>query len=417
MDRKSTRAGESTGPGLERVGDIWHVRDAALVRQVLRAKDSTTQAGFSAESVTSTQLRQPILFADGDQHRQQRSRIARFFAPKVVATKYRELMDERADALLTAAGHDFLLDHLALEYSVTVAAEVIGLTNSSTAGLSRRLERLFNQPHYDPEQASGGRSRFTRLLSRLTGGLPLIPFYLWDVRPAVRARRRTPAEDVISHLVAEEYSGMEIMIECLTYGAAGMVTTREFISMAAWHFLENPALRDRFLVAGEKERLAMLGEILRLEPVVGHLFRRSSRDLEVGDSVIPAGQLMDLYVRAANADEAVVGADPLSLCPGRDVASGYGAEVMAFGDGAHKCPGNALAIQETDTMLRRLLALPVTVVSPPTLSWDDLISGYRLRGFRLAIARPQDDATSDTPEAVSASATPSIGARFRRRHR
>lgn len=186
----------------------------------------------------------------------------------------------------------------------------------------------------------------------------------------------------------EGYKGVEIMIECLTYGAAGMVTTREFISMAAWHFFENSDLKDRYLVAGEKERLAILGEILRLEPVVGHLYRRATRDLDVGDQTIPAGHLMDLYVRAANADETVAGAAPLALCPGRDVTSGYGAEVMSFGDGAHKCPGNALAIQETDTLLQRLLVLPVRVVSPPTLSWDELITGYRLRGFELAIADP-----------------------------
>lgn len=384
-ERKSTRATETDGPGLEREGQTWRVRDAALVRQVLRHKDATTQAGFSAESVSSARIRQPILFADGDEHRRQRSKIARFFAPKVVSTRYRELMAERAEALLTAQGRDIVLDRLALEYSVTVAAEVIGLTNSSTSGLSRRLESLFNQPHYDPTAEDGGRSRATRIMARLTGGLPLVPFYLFDVRPAVRARRSAPAEDVISHLIGEGYNGLDIMVECLTYGAAGMVTTREFISMAAWHFLENAALRDRYLVSEERERLAILGEILRLEPVVGHLYRRAACDIEVGDSVIPAGDLIDLHIRAANTDASVVGEETLSLCPGREVASGYGPEVMSFGDGAHKCPGNALAIQETDVMLRRLLALPLTVVSTPTLEWDDLISGYRLRGFRLRI--------------------------------
>ncbi len=397
-DRKSVRPGEVRNPGIEKVGKVWHVRDAALVRAVLRAKDGTTQAGFSSESVSSSHLRQPLIFADGDEHRKQRSRIARFFAPKVVSTRYRELMDEQADGLLAAAGTRFRLDDLALEYSVAVAAEVIGLTESSTAGLSRRLERLFRQPEYDPSQEGGGRSRLIRLTHRVIGGLPLIPFYLRDVRPAVRARRANPEDDVISHLVEQGYNGAEIMIECLTYGAAGMITTREFISMAAWHFLGNPSLRDRYLVAGEKERIAMLGEILRLEPVVGHLYRRTSHDLEIGDTTIAAGELIDLYVRAANADESVAGQDALSLCPGREVAAGYGAEVLAFGDGAHKCPGNALAIQETDTLLTRLLAMPVTVLSEPTLSWDDLISGYRLRDFELAIGAHGPDTGSSLPD-------------------
>ncbi len=216
------------------------------------------------------------------------------------------------------------------------------------------------------------------------GGVPLIPFYFLDVLPAIRAHRRDPQEDVISHLIDQGYSGVEIMIECVTYGAAGMITTREFISMAAWHFMERPALRERYLIAGEKERLAILGEILLLEPVVGHLYCRATRDLLLGDTTIPAGELMDLYIRAANADEIVVGEDPLSLCPGRDISTGYGPEVMSFGDGVHKCPGNALAIQETDTLLLRLLDMPLTVLTPPALSWDELITGYRLRNFELA---------------------------------
>ncbi len=384
-DRKSVRAGEAAAPGIELKDGTWCVRDAELVREVLRVKDGTTQAGFSSESVSMSRMRQPILFADGEEHRKQRSLIARFFAPKVVSRRYRDLMEERADALLAAAGNGFMLDDLAMEYSVAVAADVIGLTNSSTAGLSRRLERFFNQPEYDHTQKGGERSWWTRLLAPVTGALPLILFYLFDVAPAVRARRKQPVEDVISHLIKEGYKGVEIMVECLTYGAAGMVTTREFISMVTWHMFENSALRDRYLVAEEKERLAILGEILRLEPVVGHLYRRATQDLTVGDRTIPAGALMDLYVRAANADEAVAGEAPLDLCPGRDIASGYGAEVMAFGDGAHKCPGNALAIQETDTLLLRLLMMPLKVVTPPTLSWDELITGYRLRGFELAV--------------------------------
>ncbi|RMB60054.1 cytochrome P450 [Tessaracoccus antarcticus] len=383
--RKSVHPGEAPGPDLEEVDGTWHVRDAAMVREVLRSKDGTTQAGFTSESVSTSRLRQPILFADGEEHRTQRSRIARFFAPRVVSDRYRDMMGQRVDSLLSAAGREITLDDLAMEYSVSVAAEVIGLTNSSTAGLSRRLENLFDQPGYDHTTSGGGRSRLTRVLARLTGASPLIPFYLFDVRPAVRARRRTPSEDVITHLIGEGYKGVEIMIECLTYGAAGMVTTREFICMATWHFLGAPALRQRYLVAGEKERLAILGEILRLEPVVGHLYRRTTRDLQVGGRVIPAGALMDLHVRDANADEDVVGESPLELCPGRDIATGYGPEVISFGDGAHKCPGNALAIQETDILMQRLLAMDLTVVSEPTMTWDDLITGYRLRNFRLIV--------------------------------
>ena len=59
--------------------------------------------------------------------------------------------------------------------------------------------------------------------------------------------------------------------------------------------------------------------------------------------------------------------------------------VLSFGDGAHKCPGQPMAILESDVLLRRLLAREVTVVSEPSIAWDDLIAGYQLRGFELRL--------------------------------
>ena len=66
---------------------------------------------------------------------------------------------------------------------------------------------------------------------------------------------------------------------------------------------------------------------------------------------------------------------------------GIGAEVLSFGDGPHKCPGNSLAIQETDILLRKLLALDVELVAEPSIDWDEVIAGYSLRGLRLRVAR------------------------------
>jgi hypothetical protein len=77
------------------------------------------------------------------------------------------------------------------------------------------------------------------------------------------------------------YTDREILTECLTYGAAGMATTREFIVMAAWHLFEREDLRRRFLEGDDAIRLALLEEILRLEPVVGALCRRTTRELKL----------------------------------------------------------------------------------------------------------------------------------------
>ena len=391
--RVSHHPQEASQPRAERRGEVWHLRSTEAVRQVLREKDATTQAGFSAELMPDAVGERPILFMDGEEHRRQRAKVARYFAPKTVASRYRELMEDRADALVAEAlaATTFRLDHLSLRYSTEVAAQVIGLTASNVEGMSKRLERLFAQPDWSPH-ASGKEGRLKGLWRTIRSNAPMLAFYVADVRPAVSARRKAPAEDVISHLLAEGYREPAILIECVTYGAAGMATTREFISMAVLHLLADATLRSRYLAAEEPERFEILHEILRLEPIIGHLYRRAARDVDIsvdGETLhIRQGQLIDLYVRQANSDESTVGECPLDLRPGRPLPRGIGPEVMSFGDGPHKCPGNALAIQETDILLSRLLRHELVVAHAPVLDWDELIAGYSLREFVLTVPKP-----------------------------
>src|SRR5258708_39210129 len=141
-----------------------------------------------------------------------------------------------------------------------------------------------------------------------------------------------------------------------------MVRRREFMSVAAWQSLEQPAFGARSLVASEEERQAILQEVLRLEPVVGNLYRRATTDIHLESQgahiMIPQGELLNIHVHGANADESVVGEQPLALCPGRELKGDHiPLAVMAFGDGHHRCPGSYIAIQEADIFLQRLLSL------------------------------------------------------------
>jgi cytochrome P450 len=169
-----------------------------------------------------------------------------------------------------------------------------------------------------------------------------------------------------------------------------MVTTREFIVVAAWHLLESPALRARYITGQEEARYTILNEILRVEPVVGVLYRRASADLqlEYGNQsfTIPDGDLIHLYIHAANTDESVVGEEPLSVCPDRTLHKSAQLPVMSFGSGRHRCPGAFIAIQETDIFLRKLLAIDdLRLVSEPTVAYKKLIEGYEVRNFIVAV--------------------------------
>ncbi len=389
--RKTARTADPAGrPSVEHdAAGTWHVRGFQEARAILRGAD-TKQAGFRAELIErfSGAGNVPILYQEGKTHQQQRKQTARFFTPKAVSSDYRRLMETVADELIAELrrAKQADLSALSLALAVRVAAEVIGLTNSRLPGMQQRLDAFFT----DDGTAFGWSPR--ALVRFLRNQLRIAAFFRLDVRPAIQARKRQARADVISHLLAQGYGDREILTECITYGAAGMVTTREFISVATWHFLEQPELRARYLAAPEDERQAMLQEILRLEPVVGHLYRRATADVQLecagGQTVtIPQGDLIDVDIRAANADERVVGAHPFALRPARELsAERTSPALLGFGDGPHRCPGSAIALQETDIFLQRLLALDgLRLIHPPSVAWNDLVTGYELRDFPIAM--------------------------------
>src|SRR6201994_2823209 len=255
---------------------VVRIDSFAAAREVLRSSD-VRRAGLNAELVHRFigSRNAPVLYQEGEPHQRQRSATARFFAPRVVATRYRALMETTSRDVVErfrAAGRA-KLDNMSLELAVAVAADIVGLTDSDRNKMAIRLNRFFSVP---PGARHG---RFAAVSNVVLGQLRTLGFYLFDVRPAIRARRRAPREDVISHLIAEGYSDREILTECLTYGAAGMAPTREFIVMATLRLFQRDDLRALFVGAKNPERLAILEEVLRLEPVVSVLKRRTEREI------------------------------------------------------------------------------------------------------------------------------------------
>lgn len=374
-DRKSAAAAAHGGT----VQPDIQTRGFDRAREVLR-HDAGRQAGFMAEQASKLgrATRQPILFLTGEAHRVQRGATARFFTPRIVTTRYRALMIRLSEGLITRFQERkrARLDDLSLELAVAVAGDIVGLTASDPSGLARRLDVFFTGSFQPPANRLAAVGDFLRAQFRV------LSFYHRDVAPAIRARRKAPQDDVISHLIDHGYNGREILTECLVYGAAGMATTREFIVMAAWHMLERDELRVAFLDADEGGKIAILEELLRLEPVVGYIYRRMLSDLPAcGDEAeIRAGEAVAIDVRAANGDEAAFGACPHQATPGRKVSAKYGNAGLAFGDGEHRCPGAQVALHETFLFLDRLLRVPgLRLERAPDLAWNRLVTGYELR--------------------------------------
>jgi cytochrome P450 len=363
---------------------VWHVQGYAAARAVLRSTD-TRQAGFGVDDAKKLppRMRPPVLWRDGSEHREHRRQTARFFTPRRVDERYRDLMhrfaEQQCERLRRKGRAD--LSNLSFALAVAVAGEVVGLT-PGRPGMARRLERFFAEHG----TGSGWRNARRQLHTYLSLGM----FYLRDVRPVIRARRRQRRDDLISHLIDEGCTNAEVLGECVTFAAAGMITTREFITLAAWHLFTDDALREAYVSGDEQARLAILQEVLRLEPVVANLARRATAELEVPDGdgsvTIPADARVDVVVAEANLDPAAVGPQPERLCPARPLPDGVADAALAFGDGPHRCPGAHVAIQESEIFLTRLFALPnLRMVRPPHTRIRTEIGSYELSGLVVAV--------------------------------
>ncbi|ULH18134.1 cytochrome P450 (plasmid) [Deinococcus sp. KNUC1210] len=389
---QKTSFGSNHQPDVELQQDVWHLRTYAAVKQVLRDSEHVRQ-GATTDNVLVTRLRPAVIFQDGEDHREQRTAIARYFTPKTVHEKHHafiDLLTERLIVRLQRAGQADL-SALSMELSVEVAARVVGLTDSLKPGMDRRIDALLSGSGDSlGEKRVGTLARLRSAVTQSKSLLRMSDFYRVDVRPAIQARRKRPQEDVISHLLSKGYNDLEILVECLTYATAGMVTTREFIGVAAWHLLEQDELRAQYLAGDRPERHRILHEILRLEPVASTLWRKAVEDVTIEQGAqthhIPAGARMILDIRTANADASVIGDEPLTLCPHRALPSGVQGQALSFGDGAHRCPGAFLAIHESDVFLHRLLSLPLRMVGTPELTFNALLMSYELRGFIVHVA-------------------------------
>lgn len=356
------------------MGNTLYVRGFAAARAILR-NASVVQAGAGADLIDKSRPEEISLFyLDGEPHRKRRAAIAPYFTLKAIETRYRPVMERTAEQLLAAlekAGGG-LLDRIAFRFAVSVASAVIGIDHDDLEGLSARLEAVISSD--DPKRPI-----------KAAGDEAIRRFYETDVQPSIDTRRAARQADMISSLIDDGYSDGFICTEVRGYALAGMITTREFIVMAAWHLLERPALFERFRAGSEDEQFAILDEILRLEPIVGFLARRLTQDLDVpGCGALPATTRVAIDVRAANLDPVVAGICPHAIDPDRP-RPGTSGSGMSFGDGAHRCPGAQLALHESRVFLARLAAVPgLRMEEAPGMSWFRPISGYELHAALVA---------------------------------
>ncbi len=284
-----------------------------------------------------------IIEVDPPLHDRIRGLVTKAFTPRRVAGLEADvhlIVAELLDAL-PPAGEVDIVERFAWPLPLRVLGRLLGLPQADLA----RLHEWGND--WMLVQQEGPRDR---RCEHARGTVALQRYFL----DAVAARTREPTNDLIGALVTSRHeidpplTDEEIAGLPLDLMVAGHVTVTRAIGSTLDLMFRVPDVRDELLDPARCARA--IEEILRLESPAQGLFRRTTRDVEVGGVMIPAGARVMVHFASANRDECVFAAAD-AFVPERAELHQH----LAFGKGIHFCIGAPLARLELAIALPALL--------------------------------------------------------------
>jgi cytochrome P450 len=334
----------------------WLVVDYDAAKQVLRhpdvRKDPRTPVGAHARrsasgdsgvTAVNQRLSHHLLNADPPRHSRLRKLVTPAFAPartEALAARIVAIAEDLLDAMdrTAGAGPVDLLAEYAFPLPITVICELLGVPVEDRARFREWSAAVVDSPMSTPE-------------SMRTATDAIVDYF-----DGLIARRRAegPGEDLISQLllVTEEgdrLSHDELISMAFLILVAGHETTVNLIGNSVLELLADPS-RYQALREDPAGVAPLVEEMLRYNgPVNVATLRYTTAPVRLGDSVIPAGELVLVSVASANHDEQHFTA-PGAFDPDRG-ANGH----LAFGHGIHYCLGAGLARLEARVALTSLV--------------------------------------------------------------
>jgi unspecific monooxygenase len=256
------------------------------------------------------------------------------------------------------SGFDIVGDY-AEPLPVLVIADLLGVPRSHAHDLrdwSQSIVRMYeaSPPQQVVDAAVAAASDFAAL-----------------VRELVAERRTTPADDLITDLVATDLSEDEVVAAVVLLLNAGHEASVNVFGNGLTAMLRR-GLRPGADVARTVE------EMLRFDSALQLFERTATEDVQVGDITVREGQRIAALLGAANRDPAVF-TDPDTFDVDRDPNNH-----LAFGVGVHFCLGAPLARMELAESVTALFdAFPDLALAGEPESRGTFV----LRGFRSVPVR------------------------------
>ncbi len=304
------------------------------------------------DAAFTARRQQSILSMEGEEHARLRRLVAPSFSPKA-ADRLRPFMREVVDGLVdgfVADGRCDLVADLCEPYPIPIICELLGAPKQDWklfSAWATDIFRIFN----------GDVANELHLIQAASDELDEY------VRAMIAERRSSPADDLLSAMIAAEEQGDrlstdELVMMCQAVLMAGTDTTRNQLACTVALLTDHPDVwarlaEDPSIAAGTVE------ESMRHLGAVRGTARFASEDIEYRDVVFPAGTLIATSLALANLDPDVY-QEPGAF----DVERDHPKQQLTFGSGIHFCLGAALARAELQE------ALPLLAQRMPALHLD-----------------------------------------------
>jgi cytochrome P450 len=264
------------------------------------------------------------------------------FSPKTVSS-YRDRIERTVGDLLDRAatkGEFDLVSALAAPLPIAVITELLGIPDADAdafaqygAVIGSALDGIKSLRHASQLQANS--VKLQRLFENL-----------------FELRRREPADDIISRLVAAEgdqVNPAEMLSMCVLLLVAGFETTVNLIGNGVLALLGHREQWQDLCADPQLLAARAVEETLRFDPPVQLTWRVALEPLELEGKVVRRGQFVVTLIGGANRDPEVY-AEPGTFSIHRDATT----EHLAFSGGIHYCLGQPLARLEATIALRML---------------------------------------------------------------
>jgi cytochrome P450 len=291
-------------------------------------------------------LRPPSLLAvEPPDHTRYRKTVSSVFTPRAV-TALRNGVQETAmtllDQLAREPGVVDIVDRFCTQLPVAIISDILGVPDAD-----RRQVLEFGELAAPSLDFGLTWAQYQRVRRGIAG------FDSW-LREHLRQLRHAPSDSLMSQLIQTAENGSEetyldepeLQAIAGLVLAAGFETTVNLLSNGIRMLLDAP---EHLRTLRQRPELwpNAVEEILRLEPPVQLTARLALIDTEVAGTSVKEGDLVIIYLAAANRDP-VVFADPHRF----DIERANAGRHLAFSGGRHFCVGAALARAEGEVGLR-----------------------------------------------------------------